>query len=300
MPPPIYLSIANLKGGTGKTTLAAWLGFMLSQRGYRVLLVDLDLQAHLTSLLVKGIAEEKVEGSVWDLLRSRKFNIRPIDNNLDLLFSTVWEWVAFYETMAQPDPRGYRNFHDISIRRSYDFVIFDCPPDPIHAKYGLMASEYVLIPTDGTHLSIRGTLLFIKKIFNLEASLRGRDAREALKLLGIVPVKVERGRLSKEDAEAIKRDLSRFLKENIHLAKYIYNPVLFENGLPRDKYMSNLEFTPKKSVLPIRRIFNRLRSVRRDALDRLAQEFLSRINNFRPYSSLDRWAGESGAGEKES
>ena len=47
--PPVWISIANFKGGTGKTTIAAALGYALFKLGYSVLLVDLDPQAHLTA-----------------------------------------------------------------------------------------------------------------------------------------------------------------------------------------------------------------------------------------------------------
>ena len=40
-----YIAIANLKGGTGKTLIASWLSYALAQRGYEVLVVDLDPQA---------------------------------------------------------------------------------------------------------------------------------------------------------------------------------------------------------------------------------------------------------------
>ncbi len=48
-----FIAIANLKGGAGKTTLVSWLGYALRLLGRSVVLVDLDPQAHLTSVWIR-------------------------------------------------------------------------------------------------------------------------------------------------------------------------------------------------------------------------------------------------------
>ncbi len=55
------VSVLNLKGGVGKTTLTAYLGWALAARGYRVLLVDLDLQGSLSSFFVDNTRLSKLE-----------------------------------------------------------------------------------------------------------------------------------------------------------------------------------------------------------------------------------------------
>ena len=65
-PMPRRIALVNQKGGVGKTTTTVSLGAALAQAGQRVLLVDLDPQAHLT--LHTGIEPETLDKSVYDLL----------------------------------------------------------------------------------------------------------------------------------------------------------------------------------------------------------------------------------------
>ena len=61
------ISFANHKGGVGKTTTTASMGSILASKGYKVLLVDLDAQANLTSSLLK----KEVSTTIYDGLKSQ-------------------------------------------------------------------------------------------------------------------------------------------------------------------------------------------------------------------------------------
>ena len=71
---PRVISIANQKGGVGKTTTAVNLGAALAEIGYRVLVVDLDPQGNATTGL--GISHRNVEGSIYDVI----MNDTPLDD----------------------------------------------------------------------------------------------------------------------------------------------------------------------------------------------------------------------------
>ena len=71
---PRVISIANQKGGVGKTTTAVNLGAALAELGYRVLVVDLDPQGNATTGL--GISHRNVEGSIYDVI----MNDAPVDD----------------------------------------------------------------------------------------------------------------------------------------------------------------------------------------------------------------------------
>ena len=66
MPLPRVISIANQKGGVGKTTTAVNLGAALAELGYRVLVIDLDPQGNATTGM--GISHRNVEGSIYDVI----------------------------------------------------------------------------------------------------------------------------------------------------------------------------------------------------------------------------------------
>lgn len=315
--PPIYVSIANLKGGTGKTTLAAWLGYGLYRRGYRVLLVDLDPQAHLTGIftLTEFEGSEEETGGVFDLLDEKEFHLRPIIRSpdskasLDLLPSTINQYVKQWKKIADyPASGGEKRFrNEPAITKNYNYVIFDCPPDPIPARYGLSVSDYVIVPTDGSPLSIRGTRLFLDKIFTEEAKASKRLTQEPLKLLGIVPVKVKpinkrslksdpQGyilinykkeqaiiKLSDEAEEVIRKTIESLKK---HFGNEIYDPALFKIGLPQNvKFGDIVVYRLKqrrrvKGKLPIERNYDSYKYVKA-IIDALTDEFIDRIQKFK-------------------
>lgn len=68
---PTVITIANQKGSTGKTTLTALLACSLANRGYNVLMLDLDPQAHLSSLFLKISEVKEVEDGTFDMAMSR-------------------------------------------------------------------------------------------------------------------------------------------------------------------------------------------------------------------------------------
>ena len=87
------ISFANHKGGVGKTTTTSSVGSILSKKGFKVLLIDLDAQANLTASLLK----EQPEDSIYEALTGRgDFPIVPISDNLFL--SPASEMLAMVDT----------------------------------------------------------------------------------------------------------------------------------------------------------------------------------------------------------
>ena len=185
------ISVINYKGGVGKTTLTANIAGELAYRGYDVLMVDLDPQASLTfSFLEPENWREKVAADKtiknWFTTKKKQqvnnFNkliIAPDAVNdaldgrgtLDLISShleliNVDLELATQLTGASPEQiadnyvKIYRHLKDgldDIPKRSYDYVLIDCPPNfNIVTKNAIVASDYVLIPAKPDYLSTMG------------------------------------------------------------------------------------------------------------------------------------------------
>jgi cellulose biosynthesis protein BcsQ len=162
------IAVANLKGGVGKTTLTANLGAALANRGYRVLLVDLDYQQSLTTLC---LPPEKAS-QVLELGRVVRHvfktphapdqvawqNLTEITNPLQMHLLATDEWLVDEEERAKfawlldESSRDVRYlfrsaFHAPRFQERFDVILFDCPPRLTTACINaLAASDFVLIP----------------------------------------------------------------------------------------------------------------------------------------------------------
>jgi cellulose biosynthesis protein BcsQ len=162
------LSILNLKGGVGKTTITAHLASALSQRGYRVLVVDLDLQGSLSSLFIPNdiIAQRSKDGALLqDYLTSasagQKTNLLdyavPILDGGSAVVATT-DRLAYAELnltmqwllrVCKRDTRFLlrRGLHQRRVAKRFDVVLLDCPPlINTCCVNALAASDYVIIP----------------------------------------------------------------------------------------------------------------------------------------------------------
>lgn len=164
---PVIISVLNLKGGVGKTTLTANLGQTLASQGVRTLLIDLDHQRSLSELCLPHgeWAKLKKAGMIIDHaflkpeMGATDFEtlIAPLtDSNLSLIacdenLETV-ESKAMIQWLANPkgvDIRFQlrRLLHTSPVLGSHDWVFLDCPPRLNTATINaLAASDYVLIP----------------------------------------------------------------------------------------------------------------------------------------------------------
>lgn len=164
------LSLMNLKGGVGKTTLAANLGATFAAAGHRVLLIDLDHQSSLSSMCLTASEKQEVERSglsIDDFFRNAS-GLDSLERNVVKLASPEFsdrlylapatEHLADVENQLQfrwqagvtlRDPRLLLRdaLHDQHLASRYDLVLIDCPPRLTTACVNaLAASDYLLIP----------------------------------------------------------------------------------------------------------------------------------------------------------
>ncbi len=150
----ITISIANFKGGVGKTTSSINVGACLAIKGKKTLLIDLDPQYNLTQSL--GINDP--QESVYDaLLGKSNLPILSIKDNLDLVPSSLELSKAEFE-MASVFKREFVLSTLLEeVKDKYDFIIIDCPPAlGVLTINSFVASEYIIIPVEAEYLSLKG------------------------------------------------------------------------------------------------------------------------------------------------
>jgi cellulose biosynthesis protein BcsQ len=199
------IAIYHHKGGVGKTTVATNLAAALSKKGKRVLLIDIDAQANSTFAvgLIKfqfDDDDDLKDKNVFHLLndgditfvpsivrKSQGFNHPEID-----VIPAHISLIEKQTTLTRYGTSNTRLSKKLDkIRDNYDFVIIDTPPSlDFYAQAGLIASDYLIIPSDLKPFSNQG-LNSVKK-FIKEAINESREnlGKEPLKILGVLPSKI--------------------------------------------------------------------------------------------------------------
>ncbi len=153
------ISIANQKGGCGKTTTAINLAASLGSNGQRTLLIDLDPQAHAT--LGLNIDDQNSIYNVISKLTPHKLKIKDIiqrvDKNFDIVPSNVLVGTLEQE-LADEIGRELKLVEVINdIKGLYDYVLIDCPPSlGFLTVNALRASSEVMIPVETSRFSMQG------------------------------------------------------------------------------------------------------------------------------------------------
>lgn len=140
----LILAVANQKGGAGKTTTAGVLGVLLSRRGVRVHLVDMDPQANLTSALGRKDSEGLLMAAMSD---RQPLPVIQVSDNLTLTPSSVD--LARAETQLVSEPGRELVLRDCLRKSGLGddvLVILDCPPSlGLLALNCLTAAQQVLV-----------------------------------------------------------------------------------------------------------------------------------------------------------
>lgn len=174
------ISIANQKGGVGKTTTAINLSSSLAAAEKRTLLIDIDPQANSSS----GIGIEDKSKSVYEVLIGNAEIEDSITStympHLDILPSNI-NLVGAEIEMVDVDHREALLRNAINrIKDQYDYVIIDCPPSlGLLTLNALTASDSVLIPVQCEYFALEGlgqllnTINIVKKHFNSKLTIEG-------------------------------------------------------------------------------------------------------------------------------
>lgn len=178
------ISIANQKGGVGKTTTVINLGVALAQEHQKTLLLDLDPQGALTAGL--GFDTDALERTIYDYLVEPN---KPINR--------IIQPVQAYLDMTPANNRLHNAEIDLipEIRRElvlkqlleplngwYDFILIDCPPSlGLLTTNALCASTEVLVPLQSEYFAMRGLQTLLETVEKVKSRLN-----PDLELLGIL------------------------------------------------------------------------------------------------------------------
>lgn len=175
------ISVANQKGGVGKTTTSVNLSTILAKKGKKVLLIDADPQGNASSGI--GIDKE-VEESVYDILINeveiKQVAIKTNIKNLYICPSNINLAGAEVELVSVMS-REYRLKEQLDIvKEEYDFIIIDCPPSlGLITLNAFTASDSVLIPVQCEYYALEGlgqllnTIGLVKKHLNKDIEIEG-------------------------------------------------------------------------------------------------------------------------------
>ncbi len=176
-------TLANQKGGVGKTTTAINLGAYLAYFGQRVLLVDLDPQANATSCL--KIDKHAVRGGTYEALIGSATPSSHILHNPRLKLSILPSTPALAGAEVELVPELARESRLkkalMSVVDRYDYILVDCPPSlGLLTLNGLVAAQDgVIIPVQCEYLALEGlgllnqTLNRVRSVLFPELRVRG-------------------------------------------------------------------------------------------------------------------------------
>lgn len=197
------MSIANQKGGVGKTTSSVNLSACLSSLGNRVLLVDTDPQGNATSGV--GVNKADVSNCIYNVLvedlPAEEVVIPTSVSNLDIIPATIQLAGAEIELVPIISREIRLKKALESLKEQYDYIIIDCPPSlGLLTINALTASDSVIIPVQCEYYALEGlsqllnTIRLVQKHLNKDLMIEGvlltmLDARTNLGIQVIEEVK---------------------------------------------------------------------------------------------------------------
>ena len=213
------ITLANHKGGVGKTTTTASVGTILSKKDKKVLLVDLDAQANLTHSVA---AKSSIERTIYDALigevskENSQLPVYPINNNLDIIPADLALANADLQLSAAMARERILERLLKQVKGHYDYILIDCPPSlGLLTLNAIVASDTVIIPLVAEVLPFQG-LTMIKDFIEM--------IKENVSIGGILLTRWENSNLSKQIEEGLReqREIKVYntkIRKNIKVAE---------------------------------------------------------------------------------
>lgn len=230
---PLTICTINQKGGCGKTTTVVNLSAALAEKGYRVLVIDMDPQAHAS--LGLGITLEPCQRSVYDLMVDPQIAFGDVMRKscvpgLDVLPASGTLASAQIELANMARGESILKLRLKEDQNHYDFIFIDCPPTlNLLTLNALTYAKRVLIPVQTHYYALEG----MKELFKTIEAIQARFNPE-LEILGILATLFDkRMRIAGEMLEALRshfqdKILQTVIHNNVKLieAPMLQQPVL--------------------------------------------------------------------------
>lgn len=178
------IAFANQKGGVGKTTSVLNCGAALANLGKKVLVVDIDPQAHLTMGL--GIIDQENENTLYEMLKGEAdpekclIFLDNYHNKFALLPSGIRLSAAESEFSAIPGKEYLLKENLADLKEPFDYIFLDCPPSlGLLTINAFVAANEVYIPLQCEFLALHGmnnlleVISIVKKRLNPELEITG-------------------------------------------------------------------------------------------------------------------------------
>lgn len=204
---------ANNKGGVGKSTTCAAIGQAWARMGRKVLFVDLDSQANLTTI-ISPLEPDQHQLTIRDaFIDKENFHIEKVDDMIDLIPSEL-ALSNFDRDTAAVTGREYLLLDLLkSVKKDYDFILIDCPPALGLITYNAMiASDHLVMVSTADGLSYSG-MVMIANLFN-DVTQSDR-LNPNLKLTGVIITRYQKNKLSDMYVNKIKDELGQALIEPV-------------------------------------------------------------------------------------
>lgn len=180
----MILSIANQKGGVGKTTTAINLAAALAQKGHKTLLIDLDPQANST---LSFLDMEQIGPSIYELMVDTSVEWSTVTHKSPILYLDIAPAriaLAKFETKVSGEFDAHFRLKDRvnEIRDEYPYIIIDTPPTlGLLTINALVCSTHLLVPIQSSYFALEGTDDLLETVEKVKSR-----PNPDLELLGVV------------------------------------------------------------------------------------------------------------------